>query len=214
MAIKSSSVNRAVKHGGKKKSNGQQSAASDQIISRVHELAWAGKHAEAIELASQTLSMSGLKPDLQMDLLDLRAESYLALLNVDAAEKDVKQMERIAKLENKPAFKARALIRKTHLRTWQQREEDRKRTGMSALKLARQSKNKYLEAESLFWLTFARRDKGALELAQQAADLYLSLNNASRAGWALNIVARRNFNLGRNEEARQIARTAPPSYLM
>ena len=128
MAIKSSSVNKAVKHGRKKKSNGQQPAASDQSVSRVQELAWTGQHAQAIELATQTLNMSGLKPDLQMDLLDLRAESYFALLNVDAAEKDVKQMERIAKLENKPALKARALIRKTQLRTWQRREEDRTRT--------------------------------------------------------------------------------------
>ena len=45
------------------------------------------------------------------------------------------------------------------------------------------------------------------ELAQQAADLYLSLDNRSRAGRALNTVAWAYLRMGRNEEVSQIART-------
>src|SRR5215204_5557594 len=92
MTKKSSSVNKAVKRGTKKKDGSQQSAVSEQTISRVRELAWMGQHAQAIELATEPLSRSGLKPDTQMDLLDLRAESYIALLNLDAAEKDADAM--------------------------------------------------------------------------------------------------------------------------
>jgi len=115
MAVKSSSVKKAIKSGIKKKGN-QQPTAGDPIISRVRELAWEGKHEQAIKLATEALNASGLKPGQHMDLLDLRAESYLALLNIEAAEKDVSQMERLAKAINKPAWKSKALIRKTQLR--------------------------------------------------------------------------------------------------
>ena len=40
-------------------------AASDQVVARARELAWTGQHAGAIELASQELSKSRLKRDLQ-----------------------------------------------------------------------------------------------------------------------------------------------------
>src|SRR5215207_5406383 len=106
-----------------------------QIISRVRELAWTGQHAQAIDLASQELSKADWQSaPRQMDLLDLRAESYIAQLNFDAAEKDVKQMERLAKVIDKPAWKAQALIRKAQLRAWQGKEDDRKRAATSALK--------------------------------------------------------------------------------
>ena len=206
MAVKSTSVNKTIKRVRRRKESGQQSASGDQIISRVQELAWAGQHAQAIELATQ--SMSGCQSDVLMDLLDLRAESYLVQLKYDTAEKDVKQMERLARAVNKPALKAQALVRKAHLRAWQDREEDTRRTAKYALKFARQSKQKYLEAEALLWLAWYSPKATAIKLAQQAADIYLSLNKPSRVGWALNIVASSNINLGRNKEARQIARTA------
>src|SRR5512134_2192733 len=108
MAKKSSSVSKAVKRGEGKKDSGEPSAVSDQTISRVRELAWMGKHAQAIDLATQALSASKIKPIEQMDLLDLRAESYLALLNFEAAEQDVKQMERLAKAASKPSLQSQA----------------------------------------------------------------------------------------------------------
>src|SRR5215208_7025531 len=123
MTKKSSSVSKAIKRVAKKKDSGQQSANSDQIITRVRELAWAGKHEQAIELASQTLAMSGLKSDLRMDLLDLRAESYLAQVNIDAAQKDVTLMLKLARAENKPALKAQALIRKGVVQSFQNKNE-------------------------------------------------------------------------------------------
>jgi hypothetical protein len=56
-----------------------------------------GQHAQAIELASQALSASKIKPAEQMDLLDLRVESYIAQANFDLAEKDAKAMVKLAK---------------------------------------------------------------------------------------------------------------------
>ena len=118
-------------------------------------------------------------------------------------------MERLAKAANKPSWKARALIRKAHLQRAQYKEEDSYRTATSAFKFARQSKQRYLEAESLFWLSRnAQTNEESIRLAQQAADLYLSLEEPSRAGRALNIVAAACSRVGRNEDARRIAQTA------
>ena len=65
-------------------------AASKEIqpnesVTRVHDLAWMGKHAGAIELATQALAAKKIKPAVQMDLLDLRAESYIAQGKFDLA---------------------------------------------------------------------------------------------------------------------------------
>jgi hypothetical protein len=134
MAKKTSPVKKAMKRRAKGKSSRQQSAISEQIVSRVRELAWTGRHDKVIELATQELSRSRLRRDIEIDLLDLRAESYLVQLKYDMAEKDVQQMERLAKTANRPALKAQALIRKAHLQAWQDKEEDSQRTATSALK--------------------------------------------------------------------------------
>ena len=90
---KKSPVQKAIK-----KDSSQQSTVSDQIISRARELAWMGQHTKAIELATQELIR---KTDWQsasriVDLLDLRAESYLALGKPDLATRDTNTMVKIA----------------------------------------------------------------------------------------------------------------------
>jgi murein endopeptidase len=69
----------------------------DEIIARVHELAWSGQHAQAIELAAQALTVEKILPAEQMDLLDLRAESYIALGKLDLAAEDAAAMASLAK---------------------------------------------------------------------------------------------------------------------
>ena len=197
---KTSPVRKAIKN--------QRLASSDQLIEQVRQLAWMGQHAKAIELATQALSAPKLKPAEQMDLLDLRAELHLALSNFDDAEQDVKQMERLTKMAGKPALKAQAFVRKAHLQTWQNKG-GAKRTANSALKLARQSKQKNLEAEALIWLSRnAQTNDDSIRLAQQAADLYLTLGNPSHAGHALIYVALAYLRMGENEQVKSIARTA------
>ncbi|HSL31384.1 MAG TPA: GAF domain-containing protein [Anaerolineales bacterium] len=117
-------------------------------------------------------------------------------------------MERLAKKGNKPALKAQALNQMAHLRAWQDREEETRQTATSALKFARQSKQKYLEAEALFWLAWYSPNDISIRLAQQAADLFLSVDHPSHAGLALNLVASSYVSLGRNEEAHHIIQTA------
>src|SRR5215217_2970138 len=107
-----------------KKDSGQQVAVSDPTITRIRELAWTGQHAQAIELATQALDMADYQSaPRQMDLLDLRAESYFALLILDAVEKDAVSMMQIAKAQGKPAYKAQALICKARVQDSRGREE-------------------------------------------------------------------------------------------
>jgi len=52
---------------------------------QVGDLAWAGQHAKAIELATRALAAPRLSVADQLDLLDLRAESFVALGDLERA---------------------------------------------------------------------------------------------------------------------------------
>ena len=113
------------------------------IVEQIRQLAWAGQHARAIELASEALrtpsSLRTRSSDQQMDLLDLRAESYIAQGKLDLAAKDAKAM---MKLGTTAALKAQALNR---LALVQMRTGDLKaaiKSATRALKAAQQTKQK------------------------------------------------------------------------
>ena len=90
--------------------NGGHTVVNNQIVEQVRQLAWTGQHAKAIDLATETLSPPKIKHSEQMDLLDLRAESYIAQGQLDLAAKDAKEM---AKLAASPAQKAQTLNRRS-----------------------------------------------------------------------------------------------------
>ena len=48
------------------------------VKQRVRDLAWAGHHQQAIEQASAALAATGLSVETRLDLLDLRAGSFIA----------------------------------------------------------------------------------------------------------------------------------------
>src|SRR5438034_6756780 len=59
---------------------------------QVGDLAWAGQHAQAIELATTALSTPGLSVGSRLDLLDLRAESFIAQGDLARAGADAEEM--------------------------------------------------------------------------------------------------------------------------
>ena len=63
---------------------------------RVSDLVWAGAHAQAIELATAALAEPGLEVGSQLDLLDLRAESFIAQGDVGRASADADAMLALA----------------------------------------------------------------------------------------------------------------------
>src|SRR5258706_14899694 len=88
---------------GTKKLKATQDAgiAAEGVAERVRELAWSGRHAAAIELATNELdSLAGDRSKrtiaLRLDLLDLRAESFVALGKYLEAAADSQAMQELA----------------------------------------------------------------------------------------------------------------------
>ncbi len=232
MTRKSSAVNKAVK-----RSAGKPKAATKQdkkrgaktvinlseerikeLLTQARELAWTGQHVKAIDLCTQVLDAIGKgnsrTAELQTHLLDTRAESNFALLNLDALQKDVNSMMRIANAAppsrkgKKLALKAQELIWKGVMYGHKNKIELTRKTLSNAIKAARQSKDKRIEAESLYWQGFFQVGELQIKTYQQAADLYLSLGDQARTGRALNGLAYAYRRAGKMEESQRTAQTA------
>jgi len=207
MTKKSSTVGKAIKKNGK-----QRLAVSSEIIEQVRQLAWTGQHDKAIDLATQALSPVGAEQcsaPTQMDLLDLRSESYIALGQLDHAKKDSNAMTKLANAEKKPALKVQALNRRALV---QMRTGDLNAAVKSATAANRQSKTANQKSLSLFRLSEAqmrtRQSEAAVETAQQAIALYQELGDDSGAGRAHWSLASAYKNLSRAEDSRRAAQTA------
>ncbi|MBL0345227.1 hypothetical protein [Candidatus Villigracilis affinis] len=181
-----------------------------QTIDHIRQLAWTGQHAAAIDSATQALAApkTRMRPAEQMSLLDLRAESYIAIGKLDLAMKDAKAM---MKMGSKVAgLKVQALNR---LALVQMRTGDLKaavKTATAAVKT--KHNNPALRAESLFRLAEAqlrtRQTEAAVETAQKAIALYQELGDDSGAGRAHWALALAYFNSNRADDSLRAAQTA------
>ncbi|MCC7118123.1 MAG: GAF domain-containing protein [Anaerolineales bacterium] len=207
---------------GKKSRRLQFSDSGHPSVERVRQLAWTGQHAAAVDSASKELSRSGLKPDLQMDLFDLRSESYIALGNLDLAMKDAKAMMKMGSKLQVAGLKVQALNR---LALVQMRTGDLNDAIKSATAAVKASSNggrvaprtlrgvsRPQHALALFRLSEAqmrtRQTEAAVETAQKAIALYQELGDDSGAGRAYWSLANAHFDLNRVEDARNAAQTA------
>ena len=179
---------------------------------RARELAWAGQHVEAIALCTEALAATRIKPAVRMDLLDLRAESCIALGWLDRAADDAAAMARLAAAEVKPVLQAQALNRKALVQMRQGKLKQAVTAATSAVKAARQSRQKPLLAESLLRLAEAhmrtRTGNSAIDSAQQAVDLFMAAGNASGAGRAHWVISISHSGSGRAEASRRHAQAA------
>ncbi|MDX1378547.1 MAG: tetratricopeptide repeat protein, partial [Anaerolineales bacterium] len=233
MAKKSSTVKKAVKT-GKQKSKSTKKQAEKQtsrvvvklsnkqlndMLSEARDLQWAGQHEKAIEVCTQALDAIGKgnsrTAQIQMDLLDTRAESHFAVLNLDAFHKDARLMMRIANAapasskRKKLAYKAKALIWKGRVHTFiDNKNELARKTLSNALKLARQSKDKHLEAESLYWLGANQTGEQQLKTGYEALEMFKSLGEQHGLARILNGLGMVHRAAGRTKEARKYAKTA------
>ncbi|HNO94798.1 MAG TPA: hypothetical protein PKJ84_11540, partial [Anaerolineales bacterium] len=101
------------------KKSGSSKSTLAPTLEQIRQLAWTGQHAAAIDSATGALTTLG-KGDsrvapTQMSLLDLRAESYIAIGKLDLAMKDAKAMGKIAKSvgagSSRPTLQVQALNR-------------------------------------------------------------------------------------------------------
>jgi tetratricopeptide (TPR) repeat protein len=178
----------------------------------VADLAWAGRHERAIEVAGNALAASDAPLATRVDLLDLRAESHLALGNIAFARADAAQMRELADAAKSAPLKARAGNR---LALVQMRAGDTKtavRTAAAALAAARRAKHAPLEAMSLFRLGEVQFRVGASEAAvrslTRAAAMFDALGDTVNQGRALWALAAGRSNQGRAADANRAAKAA------
>ena len=157
---------------------------------QIADLAWAGQHEQAIAAATSALKRKTLAADERMTLLDLRAESYIAVGDLKRAAADAAAMKALGRAEASAALHARALCRESQVQ--HQRGEARAAvvTATAALKAARKSRRPELEALSLLRLAAALNLGGfdreaAAKHAMQAAAIFGSLGDTVWQGRAL-----------------------------
>src|SRR5215472_8232051 len=180
------------------------------VLAEIHELAWTGQHARAIEQCTHALATTpGGKPlaiEAQLDLLDLRAESYVALGKLDLAARDADAMLQLAGAGKAPVLTARAFSRQALVRMRQGELKDALEAAMMAVRLARQSRNIPVLALALLRLAEAHSRAGdhktAIAIARQATALFDRRGDFAGVGRAYWVVAMACQRLGRTGESR------------
>ncbi len=200
-----------------KRSRGRRSAASrtDAPASardRVGEAASAGRHEHAIDLATAALRQRGLAAAAKLDLLDLRAESRIALGDVKRAAADADEMLALARAARKPALLAQALDRRAFVEIRKGESRLAVVTAADAIAAARKAGRRDLEALGRFRLAEAqfrqRSNDASVKSAMQAVRLFKALGDPvgqGRAWWAVSVA---RSNQGRVAEADRAAETA------
>ena len=180
---------------------------------RVSDLSRAGQHAHAIELATSALAAAGPGIAARIDLLDLRAESFIALGDLMRARADADAMVELADSASNAAFKAQARNRLAFVQTRRGDIKGALATANAALKAARQSKQTLLEAESLYRLAESQfrtrvEYESSARNATRAATLFHGRRRTADEGRALNILAAARNGQSRAAESVQAATAA------
>jgi len=169
-------------------------------------LARLGRHDDAIARASAALADAGLGTAPRLDLLDLRAESQIALGRIDLAIADADAMMALANASRAPAFKAQALRRKALVRI---RRDNKEALGFAtaAVKAATQSKVSRLIAMTLAVLAEVQARIGddadaALANARKAVGIFDKTGDVGASGRAHWVMALVHLHARRPEEAR------------
>jgi GAF domain-containing protein/CheY-like chemotaxis protein/tetratricopeptide (TPR) repeat protein len=181
-------------------------------IAHVAALAFAGKHGEAIAAATAALDSHELADAARLDLLDLRAESYIALGDIAAAGADAETMAGIATASRKPAAMAQALARRAYVEVRSGRAQAAVPLAEAALTAARRARNRAREAMALLRLgeaQFRIRDSArAARACKEAAALFKALGDTVHEGRAWWGVAATRSTQGRVAEADRAAHRA------
>ena len=172
---------------------------------RIHDLAWNGHHETVITETTAELAIQNLSVETRMDLLDLRAESYLAIGNMKQSARDAAAMIKLANSQvdfgstNKTALKAQALNRRVLTQMRQGKLKAAARTASQAVKAAQDSNRKNLAALAHFRLSEAQLRNGLINLCKENAVKAIQeykeigdISGAGRAHWSLAFAHRVN----------------------
>ena len=161
-----------------------------EALARIHDLARAGRHAEACDAATAALDSTEVSKQ-RLDLLDVRITSALALLELARAEIDAQQMVALAHRSRSAAARARALCALAGVQARQERVAPARSTAAAALRAARRSREPALVALALLRLAVAEMLAGsskAEEPADAAAHIFEQLGDPALQSQALRVL--------------------------
>jgi signal transduction histidine kinase/CheY-like chemotaxis protein len=156
----------------------------------VADLAWAGRHDEAIAAATAALKLKTLDANDAMTLLDLRAESHYAIGDMQGAGDDAQAMKTLAKQKGGAALQARALCRESYVLVRGANPHRGVAIGALALKGAEKSRDAGLIAQASWRLSIAQSNSrtnlpAAIRHARRAAAMFQRQGDAALQGRAL-----------------------------
>ena len=180
-------------------------------VQRIADLAWVGRHTKAIELATEALARPALGVGSRLDVLDLRAESFVAQGDLKRAAADAEAMVALA-AGGRPGLEARAMTRRAIVLMRQGEMKAALDDAAAGAKAARRSRQKPWLAASLLVLGEVQDRSGSYEAggqaAQQASALFEAAGDASGAGRAHWVIALSSYQLGRIDKSRVAAQRA------
>jgi len=181
-------------------------------LQAIADSAWAGQHVQAVALATEALATPRLSSAQQIELLDRRADSRVALAAMDEALADAQAMLQLARRDGSAALQAQALCRLAAVQTRQNQLAQAAQSAADALTAARKARRRALEGLALFRLSEAQfrqfDNSAALRHAQQAAAIFESLGDSVWQGRALWAQAYAHDQLGQMRELERCAATA------
>ncbi|MFO1313104.1 MAG: GAF domain-containing protein [Burkholderiales bacterium] len=188
----------------------ERAAPPDDPVASVAQLASTGRHEEAIR--SATSALQDAKVGQRIALLDLRAESRIALGRVAEASEDAAAMLAMARSARKPALVAQALSRKALVEIRSGRPRDAASSARQALEAAERSRDRFSKAMALLRLGEAEFRSGNAQAGHrasaQAAREFKALGNARYEGHAYWGCSASLSRLGKGVAADRAARKA------
>ena len=178
---------------------------------QVASLAWAGQQEQAISAATAALAANDLSAEQQIALLELRAESHIAVGALELAGADARAMHALA--GRNPALQARAHNCEAQVLGRRGDANAAVAAATTALKAARRSRQPALEGLSLLRLADAHYrtfvgHQSALDNALGAAAIFERLGDTAQQGRALCVQAMAYSRQSRVAEADQTAAEA------
>ena len=179
-------------------------------IAAARDLAWAGQHAQAVDVASSALTLLGVVAADRLTLLELRAESRIALGEMTLARDDADAMVALTRQSGGAAVEALAMCCLSRVQTQCGEEQAGVVTATNALKAARRSRRKPIVAKSLLRLAEANARArvdvdAALRYARAAETLFRELRDKANCGRALHAASIAQFHLGHQAESEKAA---------
>jgi GAF domain-containing protein/CheY-like chemotaxis protein/tetratricopeptide (TPR) repeat protein len=200
------------------------------LMGEIISLAMAGQHARVIEQVTQILGSGKIKPALQMQLLDLRAESFIARGNLSSAMKDANAMIQLSlspllSPSTIPYLKAFALKRKAYVQMRSGSLNPALNNASRAVKIAHSlvstgkkipslSANDVTHLVASCLLVYGEtqmrtgHNDAAIQTANRAIPLFNSLGDQSGVGRLYWIIANANSFMGKTAESILAAQSA------